>query len=124
MTTPVSTKKWKYVFVSDDLCLGFGGKHGLQTDRQDKSAVGYDEKERDAQPRKETPVVTSKGTASSLRARFEKLATSGVGIFLSSDFVDRFLQLLFSESCPFELRKMVGFTVRRSFLWSKIITCA
>lgn len=28
-----------------DYTIGFGGKHGIQTDRKDKSAVGWDHHE-------------------------------------------------------------------------------
>ena len=57
---------------------GFGGRHGVETDRQDRSAHGYDEPEHEKPARKEPPVASSKGTASSLKARFEKLAASEV----------------------------------------------
>ena len=59
-----------------DASKGFGGKFGVQTDRQDAAAVGFD----DAQGHvgtnyeKTRPVVAEKGVASSLRSRFETLA--------------------------------------------------
>ena len=33
-------------FVSSDYSQGFGGKFGIQKDRQDKSAVGWDHQEK------------------------------------------------------------------------------
>ena len=33
-------------FLILDYSTGFGGKYGVQTDRVDKSAVGYDHKEK------------------------------------------------------------------------------
>ena len=35
----------KYTFISD-YSKGFGGKYGIQTDRQDKAALGFDYKEK------------------------------------------------------------------------------
>ncbi|CAD6192530.1 unnamed protein product [Caenorhabditis auriculariae] len=85
-----------------DYKKGFGGAFGVQQDRQDRSAVGFEHHEqlskhesqlhnknvspKDNQTRGEDivkssnvakePVVTEKGRASNLRARFEQLATS------------------------------------------------
>jgi cortactin len=69
--------------LTTDLCTdykkGFGGQYGVQADRKDKSAVGWDEPERE---RVKQPSVTNdggaevqKGRASNLKARFEKLQT-------------------------------------------------
>ena len=38
-------KRWTIVVFSVDYSKGFGGKYGVQTDRVDKSAAGYDSKE-------------------------------------------------------------------------------
>ena len=59
-----------------DYSKGFGGKFGLQTDRQDSTAVGFDE---DQGPvgtsyEKDKPIVAEKGKASQLKSRFENLA--------------------------------------------------
>ncbi|VDN28227.1 unnamed protein product [Gongylonema pulchrum] len=74
-----------------DYKKGFGGQFGLQDDRLDKSAVGYEYQEKLAQHESQkdyskekdktakthaAPAVTPKGTALSLRARFEQLAAS------------------------------------------------
>ena len=59
-----------------DYSKGFGGKFGVQTDRQDRAAVGF---EADQGPvgtayEKNKPVVAEKGKASQLRSRFESMA--------------------------------------------------
>ena len=38
----ISFSQWKYF---SDYKAGFGGKYGVQNDRQDKSAVGWDHQE-------------------------------------------------------------------------------
>ena len=73
------------------LFSGFGGKHGVQADRQDKSAVGYEEPEREHKENKPRPTVPEKGKASSLRARFEQLAAQEV--MFSMYFVKIWLSL-------------------------------
>jgi len=37
---------YQHVFLIPDYTKGFGGKFGVQTDRQDKSAVGWDHQEK------------------------------------------------------------------------------
>jgi len=64
-----------------DAKKGFGGKFGVETDRVDKSAHGWDEKDDeqnvDAKPLSQTRVEGEsvvKGSASSLKARWESMA--------------------------------------------------
>ena len=67
------------VFKFDEkLLIGFGGKYGVDSDKQDKSAYSYNEPEQEKQPNKTSRAVPGRTAASSLTARFEKLATSDV----------------------------------------------
>ena len=61
-----------------DYSKGFGGKFGVQTDRQDAAAVGFDDEQGHVGTNyeKNKPVVTEKGKASSLKSRFESLAAA------------------------------------------------
>ena len=51
-----------------DYSKGFGGKFGVQTDRQDAAAVGFDDEQ--------GHVGTNYEKASSLKSRFESLAAA------------------------------------------------
>lgn len=42
----VSSQSCSGAFVSPDYVKGFGGKFGVQSDRQDKSALGWDHQEK------------------------------------------------------------------------------
>lgn len=42
---PVNTRLWLFI-VHVDYVKGFGGKFGVQTDRQDKCALGWDHQEK------------------------------------------------------------------------------
>lgn len=42
---PINTRLWPFI-VYADYVKGFGGKFGVQTDRQDKCALGWDHQEK------------------------------------------------------------------------------
>ena len=42
---PINTRLWPFI-VHADYVKGFGGKFGVQTDRQDKCALGWDHQEK------------------------------------------------------------------------------
>ena len=57
-----------------DAAKGFGGKYGVQKDRQDKTAGGYDDME-EVKSSYKTDRGGAHGQAGNIRARFEKMAT-------------------------------------------------
>ena len=57
-----------------DAAKGFGGKYGVQKDRQDKAAGGYDDME-EVKSSYKTDRGGARGQAGDIRARFEKMAT-------------------------------------------------
>lgn len=56
-----------------DAAKGFGGKYGVQKDRQDKSAGGFDDMQ-DVGSSYKTDRGAAKGQTGNIRARFEKIA--------------------------------------------------
>lgn len=64
-----------------DYKKGFGGQFGVQSDRVDKSAVGWDKEKQEGQPQGEkeraNAAQVTKGAANSLRNKFEQLAMQG-----------------------------------------------
>ena len=57
-----------------DASKGFGGKYGVQKDRQDKAAGGYDDME-EVKSSYKTDRGGARGQAGDIRARFEKMAS-------------------------------------------------
>ena len=59
-----------------DSSKGFGGKYGVQKDRQDKSAGSYDDMQ-EVRSSPKTDRGGPKGQASNFKARFEQMANQG-----------------------------------------------
>ena len=59
-----------------DHSKGFGGKFGIQTDRQDAAALGFDSEQGHIGTNYQSnkPTVSEKGKASQLKSRFENIA--------------------------------------------------
>ena len=69
----------------------------MQTDRQDKSALGYEQPAKEtnghARPTPPSAPHIDKGRASNLRAKFERLASDDVWFCLLLPFLSLFWQL-------------------------------
>jgi len=57
-----------------DYSAGFGGKFGVQSDRKDKSALGWNEPQKETGNRSSKPEMPDRTRAKDLKSRFEGLA--------------------------------------------------